>query len=288
MAGRCFWCDKVLNGHGLRRYCDKECQENATRRRHFFICGCGRVRLAPFSTRNQNKCDHCRLNGELVRRANDLERNRARDRERYKDPAYQERRRLWERRRAASKAALKPPPEPESPCKHWPRLKLSSCRWCDMPYWHSDTGRFCSEQCRKESIDSSTRHSHGSPVFPAQRSHICPDCRAHVPSVNQKCDLCKQNTKAQARKRRKLEKRKVPSEPYTLREIAERDGYLCGICGKLVDMGLEGHFSDDRAPTRDHIIPISLGGPDFKSNVQLAHRKCNWLKGNKMPDLQLF
>ncbi len=57
------------------------------------------------------------------------------------------------------------------------------------------------------------------------------------------------------------------------RAIRERDRDLCGICNKPVP------------PTErslDHITPISLGGTHEPSNVQLAHRRCNSRKGNRV------
>lgn len=36
---------------------------------------------------------------------------------------------------------------------------------------------------------------------------------------------------------------------------------------------------DPLAPTIDHVIPISLGGDDIRANVQLAHFRCNNVKG---------
>lgn len=39
----------------------------------------------------------------------------------------------------------------------------------------------------------------------------------------------------------------------------------------------------NRTPTVDHIIPLSKGGKDDKSNWQLMCRECNKKKGNKMP-----
>lgn len=79
------------------------------------------------------------------------------------------------------------------------------------------------------------------------------------------------------RRRRRARERAVEHEPYTLAEIAERDGFRCGICRKFVDMTLAvPHF---RAPTVDHIVPLVDKGPDTKANVRLAHFICNSKRG---------
>lgn len=67
------------------------------------------------------------------------------------------------------------------------------------------------------------------------------------------------------------------SEPYTLAEVAERDGDRCGLCGRKVDMRRRNPHP--LAPTIDHVLPISRGGDDTRANVQLAHRACNIAKG---------
>ena len=51
---------------------------------------------------------------------------------------------------------------------------------------------------------------------------------------------------------------------------------VCGLCG--------GPIAALEEATQDHIIPISQGGPDALANVQLAHRACNELKGNALPE----
>lgn len=51
---------------------------------------------------------------------------------------------------------------------------------------------------------------------------------------------------------------------------------VCGLCG--------GPIERIESATQDHIIPISQGGPDTLANVQLAHRACNELKGNALPE----
>lgn len=51
---------------------------------------------------------------------------------------------------------------------------------------------------------------------------------------------------------------------------------VCGLCG--------GPIASLEEATQDHIIPVSQGGPDALANVQLAHRSCNELKGNALPE----
>lgn len=60
--------------------------------------------------------------------------------------------------------------------------------------------------------------------------------------------------------------------------LIERDGNLCGICGKEVAMGEDGI---------DHIIPRNMGGPNTAQNVRLAHRVCNNRRPKKPKDLRL-
>lgn len=50
----------------------------------------------------------------------------------------------------------------------------------------------------------------------------------------------------------------------------------CGLCG--------GPIASLEEATQDHVIPTSQGGPDALSNIQLAHRSCNELKGNALPE----
>jgi len=91
-----------------------------------------------------------------------------------------------------------------------------------------------------------------------------------------------ENWRRKNRARRSTERLR---EPYTLHEIAERDARICGLCGGDVDMLIRN--PDPRAPTIDHVVPLSLGGDDIKANVQLAHRACNTAKGARGSGEQL-
>jgi 5-methylcytosine-specific restriction endonuclease McrA len=61
--------------------------------------------------------------------------------------------------------------------------------------------------------------------------------------------------------------------------IFERDKWICGLCGDLVDKTIP--WPDLLCATLDHIIPMSRGGDHIHSNVQLAHFCCNLLKRDK-------
>lgn len=86
-------------------------------------------------------------------------------------------------------------------------------------------------------------------------------------------------------RRRALLKGATTGEPVILSEIAERDGFRCGICAKRVDMDLE--WPHPKSPSQDHIVPLTKGGAHDPSNVQLAHLGCNSSKGDRAANDQL-
>ena len=63
-------------------------------------------------------------------------------------------------------------------------------------------------------------------------------------------------------------------------QVYERDGWICKICGEIVNQDLE--YPDPLSKTLDHIIPLSKGGSHTVENVQLAHLNCNLKKYNKL------
>jgi 5-methylcytosine-specific restriction endonuclease McrA len=88
--------------------------------------------------------------------------------------------------------------------------------------------------------------------------------------------VAKKRRKQHERRRRRLLAAAV-HEPYTLAEIAARDRYTCGLCRKSVPMTLR--VPHPKAPTIDHLVPVSDGGDDTRANVQLAHFICNSRRG---------
>jgi excisionase family DNA binding protein len=61
-------------------------------------------------------------------------------------------------------------------------------------------------------------------------------------------------------------------EPVNHMAVAERDRWLCGICGGVVTR---------ETWSLDHVVPLSKGGEHSYANVTLAHRRCNSARGNR-------
>lgn len=77
----------------------------------------------------------------------------------------------------------------------------------------------------------------------------------------------------------------VAYETVSTPAVFRRDHYRCGICGGQTDP--DAKVPDPRAPTLDHIVPMSMGGPHLYSNVQCACFECNWRKGASLESDQL-
>lgn len=117
------------------------------------------------------------------------------------------------------------------------------------------------------------------------RGVTCGWCGGEVllPGASKAAKRYHPDCKAAARRahyRRKNVLRQGVGRAISLRigELGERDHWRCGLCGQQVVQSLSG--VNPEGPTVDHILPISRGGLDEWDNVQLAHRRCNTLKGN--------
>ena len=80
--------------------------------------------------------------------------------------------------------------------------------------------------------------------------------------------------------RRRRLKAEAVQEPYTDLFIAERDGWVCGLCEGEVDPEIQ--WPDSMSVSIDHIVPLSRGGDDTPANVRLAHLGCNSARGARV------
>lgn len=76
--------------------------------------------------------------------------------------------------------------------------------------------------------------------------------------------------------RRRARLASVPQEEIDRDTLYERDGGVCGICGKEVGRD---------EISIDHIVPLSKGGPHLMDNLQIAHLNCNKARGNHGPTI---
>lgn len=113
---------------------------------------------------------------------------------------------------------------------------------------------------------------------------VCAECgREFLPEYGNKhrrfcSDACMyKGGRRTAKQVRRARKKAVPSESIRVRDVYERDGWRCGICGKKVDPSLKSPHP--MSVSLDHIVPIACGGPHTMGNVQCAHRSCNSRKG---------
>lgn len=144
------------------------------------------------------------------------------------------------------------------------------CRWCDHPI---DAGKFCSSAHADAWYRANVLGRDSTPV----QYRTCAGCgesraaRATL-TLGRLCGRCQEKA---SRSRNKALRRGAQrnGEVFTLREIAERDGWKCHLCGDHVeDVEYDYRPSD---PTLDHLIPVSEGGTHTRDNVRLAHMICN-------------
>lgn len=62
-----------------------------------------------------------------------------------------------------------------------------------------------------------------------------------------------------------------------LAKVADRDEWVCQLCFGSVRPGVT---SGPWKATLDHVVPVSAGGTDALSNLQLAHKHCNGQRGS--------
>ena len=69
------------------------------------------------------------------------------------------------------------------------------------------------------------------------------------------------------------ESRRNSGRHILIRKLWEKADGVCWLCHDYVD------FEADEA-SRDHVIPFAQGGTGEWSNIRLAHKECNELRGN--------
>lgn len=301
----CKWCSSALpaEAHVNRRYCGESClaeaklaalREKGRRERAGRTCAhCGCL-ISDRRTRRARYCsDRC---GRL---ANDAREQSQRDEERrlagceacggpLPDRQPGERRRRFCSWRCYPSVGIKgalPPRE----CAECGGLIAS-------PKHSSQT--FCCAACRQRATirNNTAKKRKARPHDGKRRLCARGSCRTEFEVGRPEqvyCSKTCQGAESGARHNaRKRAQQPLGAEPYSSRDVFERDEWICGLCNSWVNSELR--HPDPWSASIDHIIPLSSDGIDAWDNVQLAHLQCNQRKNRNRVErptcqtLQLF
>lgn len=163
------------------------------------------------------------------------------------------------------------------------------CAWCGLVYIPKQrrTSKCCSRICK----DSSRNSAAAAARLAAKPIRNCLHCSASIPPekfisaafCSTKCSNAAHNVTRKMRKR--------ASDPglglISRAEIAERDGWRCGLCRRKVNQLKV--WPDPMCASIDHVLPLARGGDNSSANLQLAHLRCNLSKrADGRDQLRLF
>lgn len=161
--------------------------------------------------------------------------------------------------------------------------KKRICAICGKTFNFSrNTRRCCSDKCSYEYALNQQKVKYKNEWKPA-KPFQCEECgELHQPEFGDTATIfCSDTCRKRNQRRNKSKgawayrryKNVKNGERFQVKEIYDRDGWICGICHKPVNSRLR--FPHPKSPSLDHIIPIAIGGSHIKKNVQLAHLSCN-------------
>lgn len=167
--------------------------------------------------------------------------------------------------------------------EHEPR----TCAWCGQEYVPKQLkagAAYCSRSCKTDARNARQQQA----INDAKPARTCPTCGAALtPRHRVDAVFCSEVCSSKAHNvTRKIRRRIGESGPrprkvplVSLAAIAKRDKYRCGICGGKVSM--KRRHPDPLAASLDHIVPLSVGGTNDLTNLQLSHFRCNWSKRDR-------
>jgi hypothetical protein len=148
--------------------------------------------------------------------------------------------------------------------------KAPTCKPCGIA---RSAARLRAAAFRRRALRVANASARGSSGAGAWVQGECTNCGAYFVRKGAASDYC---TSACRRMDR-------PSGQFVTRSrrvaIYLRDNWTCQICQGTVDPNL--HHGDDWAASLDHIVPRSRGGSHDETNLRLAHRWCNSVRGDE-------
>jgi HNH endonuclease len=272
----CLRCGETFLGVGQSRFCGKLCGERHRRaltKPNPIVRECLRCQVG-FETHNRKKtycsiecqrehgktiaygdtdpvCQHCQQTFKPKR-----------------EPKAKGKTQLYCSRKCVGKA---------KPKKHTARMV---CKVCGNERLRIDalSPRFCSIECKAYRKPKPLPEP--KPVKPIIIKE-CLWCGLSFEATNPTKMYCNDRCLHKNAKRvRKALKRKQYVEQVGIGYLMARDKGICQICRNPVEQNeIAPH---PQSPSMDHIMPLCKGGKHSRANTQLAHFRCNSMKGSKI------
>lgn len=160
-----------------------------------------------------------------------------------------------------------------------PRPKMTKiCINCNQHYeTHTEKSKYCGYRCKYEyTVKQKTNHN-----------VKCSECSCWFTTTDQRKLFCSSGCKDKFHDRKKetLRRKRIKQNgkinwDISIERLMKRDKGICYLCGNKVNVLLDPN--DDEYPSIEHVIPIVKGGTHTWGNVKLAHRKCNYIKSDKV------
>lgn len=160
---------------------------------------------------------------------------------------------------------------------------MRTCARCGVDIDHRDIrSRHCSPRCRDRDYEGSVIGTIRdclfcqTPFSPSKNPQVyCfPRCRGAADIERNREAYHRRNAERRAR-----ERGAAVGEPFTRKQVLDRDGWICQLCLAPIDWDLTGRGRF--APAVDHIVPLSKGGRHSLDNVWAAHAGCNATKQDR-------
>lgn len=151
------------------------------------------------------------------------------------------------------------------------------------------TAMYCSDACANRHHSRITYARHRAELLTVRKCRECEMEFRSTPSrryCSHRC--CQKNARRTAKGRRRAMLRSASVESVDPMAVFRRDKFRCQLCWNMTLRSSVG-TNHPRAPSLDHIVPLSKGGEHSYRNTQCACRSCNTRKRSRsLGQLRLF
>lgn len=146
-------------------------------------------------------------------------------------------------------------------------LRIVDCAGCGAAFVQRFGRLWCGDRCRPARLPCKAC---GGAIGPGRKGRrTCSDgCARELYLASRR----------RYKRRRRASRRGVELERFDDRDVFERDGWRCHLCGRSC-LRRSGTWEHPRGATVDHVIPLAAGGAHSLANVRTAHWTCNIRKG---------